>query len=97
MSGRKEDIQDVATARINKHILEDKEFKQKCRHAKTTNKHITSAVMHFGMGNIREGLTVVSTKTYPLENEEQIENEEGSIIIPCDSGRDNDGNDGRVA
>ncbi len=90
MSGRKEDIQDVATARINKHILEDKKFKEKCRHAKTTNKHITSAVMHFGMGNIK-GLTVVSTKTYPLENEKDLENEKESIIIPCDSGRDNDG------
>lgn len=86
MSGRKEDNQDVATARINKYILEDKEFKEKCRHAKKTNKHITSAVMHFGMGNIREGLKVVSTKTYPLENKE-----EESIIINCDFGNDNDG------
>lgn len=84
MSERREDIQELATARVNDRISQDNIFKKKGRHPKKTGKTVNSAVMHFGMGNNREGLTVVNTSEYPLKTGKD------QATITCEPNMDDD-------
>ena len=85
MSERREHNQELATERVNDEIRQNETFKKVGRRPKKIDdKEVNSAVMHFGMGNNREGLTVVNTGAYSLKTGKD------QATITCEPNKDDD-------